>query len=84
MCALSPQVKKTKETESDPTEWQGKVQNEIYLLMAQSIKMEVPLNPTLTGNIVGRNFEMVTEGDMMGHQTQHRVKLYDYGFMSSL
>jgi|TARA_Y100000022_G_scaffold161548_1_gene144662 hypothetical protein len=62
--ALSPQVKKTKETESDPTEWQGKVQMRYNLLMAQSIKMEVPLNPTLmAGNIVECNFEMVTEGD---------------------
>ena len=62
--ALSPEVKKTKETESDPTEWQGKVQMRYNLLMAQAIKIEVPLNPTLmAGNIAEFNFEMVTEGD---------------------
>ena len=62
--ALSPEVKKTKETESDPTEWQGKVQMRYNLLMAQALKIEVPLNPTLmAGNIAEFNFEMVTEGD---------------------
>ena len=62
--ALSPLVKKTKDSESDPTEWQGKVQMRYNLLMAQAAKIEVPLNPVLkAGDIIECNFEMVTEGD---------------------
>lgn len=60
--ALSPDAKETKEYSSQPEDWQGKVQMRYNLLMAQVVKIQVPLNPNLkAGDILLCNFEMISE-----------------------
>lgn len=59
----SPDTKESKEN-TDPKEWQGKIQMRYNSLFSQIIEIEVPLNPTLgAGDIIECKFEMVTEGD---------------------
>ena len=61
--ALSPNTKESKEN-TDPKEWQGKIQMRYNSLFAQAVDIEVPLNPVLkAGDIIECKFEMVTEGD---------------------